>query len=161
VHNRLCAVPADLNNDGYEDLILGAATYQLGIKTDPNPGGGLYYLINKGIGADGLPLLAEVMKLPIEGWEPKIGLNSMINMQTLDIDNDGEKEVIIGIREEKYLNRVFKVKKDEIGLQYTGFKVPGMRHIEHLLDIDGDGMAEIVFAGGEPGIGYYIKCSCC
>jgi len=53
----------DINRDGREDLLVGGISYQMGIKSDPDPGGGLYYLLNKGTGPDGNPIL-----LPLVLW---------------------------------------------------------------------------------------------
>jgi len=55
IHNRACPAVLDLNGDGKEDLLVGGASYQRGIETDPCPGGGVYCLINKGIGKDAYP----------------------------------------------------------------------------------------------------------
>ena len=157
IHNRVCPAAIDLDGDGTEDLIVGGATYQMGVKTDPNPGGGIYYLLNRGIDKDGLPVLDCIKSLYIKGYEFNPTINNMVKVQAVDVDYDGEKEVIISVRSDGYTARVFKIMKNGIGLDYTGKIIPGMHYAEHLIDIDGDGKLELVFAGGKPGIAYYYK----
>lgn len=156
IHNRACPAAVDLDNDGLEDLIVGGATYQLGFKTDPNPGAGIYYLLNKGASADGLPILEAVRTLPISGYDMKVVTNRMVEIQAADLDNDGRKEIIISSGAEGHVGRVFRM-TNPVGLHYTGKTVPGMSLLKRLLDLDGDGRLELVFAGGEPGIAFYRK----
>lgn len=153
IHNRAVAAAIDLNGDGFEDLIVGGASYQLGIEKDPNPGGGVYYLICKGLDHAGLPILDSPKPLLIDGKRVKLQVNSSVKIQTIDLDKDGEKEVIIAIRNDDYTGRVFKVSKFHIGIENTGKIFP--RFLGRVLDIDNDGDLEYVLAGGEPAIGYY------
>jgi hypothetical protein len=157
IHNRVFPGPVDLNNDGFDDLILGGASYQDGIKSDPNPGGGVYYLLHLGLDEKGLPILDTVKKLDICGFEYKFSVNDHVWVRTVDVDKDGQKEVVISVRNDGYTARVFSLKKDSIGIEYTGKIVSGMHSDEHLIDIDNDGNLELVVAGGEPGIAYYWK----
>ena len=160
IHSRSCACGIDLNGDGIEDLILGGVSYQLGIKTDPNPGGAFYYTINKGVDENGIPILGRVMPLKIEGCNFNFKVNSHIHIQVIDIDNDGEKEVILSNQYDQnmyFKGCVFKVMKDKIGLYYTGTYLECFTTEHNLLDIDGDGKPELVFAGGENGVGYYCR----
>jgi hypothetical protein len=156
IHNRTCPAAVDMDGDGLEDLIVGGATYQLGFKTDPNPGAGLYYLLNKGVGPDGLPILETVGTLPIAGHDLRVVTNRMIEVHAVDLDNDGRKEIIVSSGAEGHVGRVFRP-TTPIGLHYTGKIVPGMSLLKRLLDLDGDGRPELVYAGGEPGIAYYRK----
>jgi hypothetical protein len=157
IHNRVFPGPIDLNKDGFDDLILGGASYQDGIKSDPNPGGGVYFLLHLGLDNDGLPILDTIKKMDIKGYDYKFQVNDHVWVRTVDIDKDGQKEVIISVRNDGYTARVFRLRQDSIGIEYTGKIVSGMRSDEHLIDIDNDGELELVVAGGEPGIAYYIK----
>lgn len=156
IHNRVCPAAVDLDGDGREDLVAGGATYQGGFRTDPNPGAGVYYLLNKGLDNHGLPILSKVNKLPILDHELIISTNRMIEIQTVDLDGDGCKEVIIQSGADRQTARIFKT-VDPIGLRYTGKIVPGMALLKRVLDLDGDGKLELVEAGGEPGVASYWK----
>ncbi|TMV48670.1 VCBS repeat-containing protein [Paenibacillus mesophilus] len=156
IHNRVCPAAVDLDGDGVEDLLVGGATYQGGFKTDPNPGAGVYYLLNKGVGLDGLPILEKAQNMPITGHELTATTNRMIEIQAVDLDNDGYKEVIIMSGADRQTARVFKT-TCPIGLHYTGKIVPGMGLLKRVLDLDGDGELELVYAGGEPGVACYWK----
>jgi hypothetical protein len=159
VHNRTCAAGIDLNGNGHEDLIVGGASYQTGIKTDPNPGGGIYYLMNEGCDENGLPVLQPLRELEIDGHTFIIKTNHHVQIQAIDLDNDGEKEVVIACPHDEYKGMIFKAAKGAVRLVYTGKYLPRLSIEEWLLDIDGDGQLEMVFAGGENGVGYYSKLS--
>lgn len=157
IHSRSCGCGIDLNANGVEDLVVAGISYQLGIKSDPIPGGGIYYILNKGVDKNGLPLLSEPKPLKITGYEFDMRVNSHIHVQALDIDNDGEKEVIISNQGDELRGLVFKVCKDEISLKYTGKYIEHISMEENLLDIDNDGQLELVFGGGENGVAVYYK----
>jgi hypothetical protein len=156
IHNRAVAGSIDLNNDGRQDLIVGGISYQLGIKSDPNPGGGVYYMLNLGIDSNGLPLLSPPIPLDL-GPDFKPRINSHISLQVLDIDSDGEKDVIISLQEPGWDGRIYHKLKDKIGLYYSGSQVPVKALNEQVLDIDGDSHYEVVRPGGETGVGFYRK----
>ncbi|TNJ63990.1 VCBS repeat-containing protein [Paenibacillus hemerocallicola] len=156
IHNRVCPAAVDLNGDGLEDLVVGGATYQGGFHFDPNPGAGIYYMLNKGVGPDGLPILEPARNLPITGHELIATTNRMIEIQAVDLDNDGSKEVIIMSGADMQTARVYKT-ASPVGLHYTGKVVPGMALLKRVLDLDGDGELELVYAGGEPGVASYWK----
>lgn len=156
IHNRAVAASIDLNNDGRQDLIVGGISYQLGIKSDPNPGGGIYYILNLGNDSTGLPLLSPPVPLDL-GPDFKPRINSHISLQVLDIDSDGEKDVIISLQEPGWDGRIYHKSKDKIGLYDTGSRVPVKALNEQVLDIDGDYCYEVVRPGGESGVGYYRK----
>ncbi len=152
IHNRAVAASIDLNEDGREDLLIGGISYQLGIKSDPHPGGGVYYMINQGNDSKGLPILSPPQ--PIElGPDFKPRINSHIGLQVLDIDHDNKKEVIVSLQEPGWNGRIYRKIKGKIALLYTGLIVPVVPINEQILDLDGDGQYELVRPGGESGIG--------
>lgn len=154
IHSRSVAGSIDLNGDDREDLIVGGISYQLGIKSDPNPGGGLYYLLNLGNDQSGCPRLAPPVQInPGSDFKPRI--NSHIGLQILDIDHNGEKEIIISLQEPGWGGRIYHRSKEKIGLSYTGFRVPLEPIIEQLIDIDGDSQYDIVRPGDESGVGFF------
>mgnify|MGYP000877081617 CR=1 FL=1 len=157
VHNRSCGCGIDLNGDGIEDLIVAGISYQLGVKSDPNPGGGVYYMLNEGVDLYGKPMLTDLKPIKIIDYNFNIKINSHIHLQALDIDNDGEKEIIISNQGDEFKGLVFKVCKDEIAIKYTGKYIEQISIEENLLDIDNDGKYELLFGGGENGVAYYYK----
>jgi hypothetical protein len=156
IHNRAVAGSIDINNDGREDLLVGGISYQLGIKTDPSPGGGVFYILNMGIDFSGLPILSPPQPVDL-GPDFKPRINSHIGLQVIDIDNDGEKEVIIGLQDPGWDGRIYHKLNNKIGLYYTGWRVPVKPINEQVLDIDGDSCFELVRPGGETGVGNYWK----
>lgn len=155
VHNRSCGCGIDLNRDGVEDLIVAGISYQMGIKSDPNPGGGVYYMLNKGVDPLGKPILTDLKPIKIIGYDFNIKMNSHIHLQVLDIDNDGEKEIIISNQGDKFKGLIFKVCEDEIAIKYTGKYIDQISIEENILDVDNDGKYELLFGGGENGVAYY------
>lgn len=157
IHNRVCAAAIDLDGDGRQDLIAGGVTYQLGLQHDPDPGGGFYVLLHQGLDAEGLPILAPPRPLETPGVELNQPVNAHVQLQALDLDGDGEKEVILCIQSEPWLGRVFRPTGDGASLAFTGTVLDSyvLEHI--LLDIDGDGEYESVFGGSEQGIARYRK----
>jgi len=156
IHNRAVAASIDLNEDGREDLLVGGISYQLGIKSDPHPGGGVYYMINLGNDSKGVPILSPPQPLDL-GPDFKPRINSHIGLQVLDIDNDNEKEVIVSLQEPGWNGRIYHKLKGKIGLYYMGSRVPVIPINEQILDLDGDGQYELVRPGGEAGVGYFRK----
>lgn len=156
VYNRAAAGGIDLNEDGREDLIVGGISYQLGIQLDPHPGGGVYYMINMGNDREGMPVLSPPQLLDL-GPEFKPRMNSHIGVQALDIDNDGEKEVIISLQDAGWEGRIYRKIKGKAVLQYTGSKVPVRPITEQVLDLNGDGSYELVRPGDERGVGDFRK----
>ena len=159
VHNRAVAAGIDLSGNGFEDLVVGGVSYQCGIELDPNPGGGFYYLAHEGLDSDGLPLLAPLTPLKTRGHRFPTGMtNSHVGIQGIDIDKDGQKEIILHCQAQSgKLGRVFRKMKEGPGLELTGKTVPDYNIGRHIVDIDGDGQWELIFAGGERGMGYYRK----
>ena len=157
VHNRSLGCGIDLNGDGIEDLIVAGISYQLNIESDPSPGGGVYYMLNQGIDLFGAPMLTEPKPIKTIGYNFNFKINSHIHLQALDIDNDGEKEIIISNQGDKFKGLVFKVCKDEIAIRYTGKYIEQISIEENLIDVDNDGKYELLFGGGENGVAYYYK----
>jgi len=167
IHNRVSAAALDTDGSGLEDLFVGGATYQLGAVTDPNPGGGVYLIRNRGVDKTGLPILEPPLPIDSEGDAlPVIGLdskgrisNSSVILQTVDVNGDGEKELLLSLKEEQFLPRVYLFDRPRATLVFTGTRLPFRFHRHALLDIDDDGELEYVFAGNEQGMGYYCELS--
>jgi hypothetical protein len=156
IHSRAVAGSIDLNRDGCEDLVVGGISYQLGIKSDPDPGGGIYYLLNLGNDSSGCPILTPPMQIDL-GPDFKPRINSHIGLQIMDIDHDNEKEIIISLQEPGWGGRIYHKTKDKPGLFYSGSRIPLEPIIEQIIDIDGDSQYDIVRPGDESGVGFYRK----
>jgi len=114
-------------------------------------------MLNEGVDLYGKPMLTDLKPIKIIGYNLNIKINSHIHLQALDIDNDGEKEIIISNQGDEFKGLVFKVCKDEIAIKYTGKYIEQISIEENLLDIDNDGKYELLFGGGENGVAYYYK----
>ena len=154
IHNRVFPAPVDYYQDGREDLLLVGANYQMGIAPDPNAGCGFYVCEHLGM-RDGLPRLSRPVPVHFGGFTPPLEVNQNPHMQTIDIDGDGEIEVIIAVKDDGGKGRIYSVAPEGGALDYTGTYIPEFRLHQRILDIDGDGKLERVFAGGETGIGRY------
>ena len=104
---------------------------------------------------DGLPRLSRPVPVHFGGFTPPLEVNQNPHMQTIDIDGDGEIEVIIAVKDDGGKGRIYSVAPEGGALDYTGTYIPEFRLHQRILDIDGDGKLERVFAGGETGIGRY------
>lgn len=156
VHNRAIAVAADLNDDGIDDLIVGGISYQLGIKSDPEPGGGIFYMLNLGTDTLGIPLLTPPLPLDV-GHDFKPRINSHMSLQMFDLDHDGFKEMILSLQDKGWNGRIYSKVPGKTAFAYTGRQIPMESIVEQLIDIDGDGQCEIVRPGDETGVGYYRR----
>jgi hypothetical protein len=159
IHNRVVAVGVDLRGNGYEDLVLAASSYQMGIASDPDPGAGLFYIENLGPPwrDDGSPRLAAARPLQIEGLDISVEMNQNLQLQSVDVDGDGAKEVVVALPADDRVGRICKANSTGDGLVYTGRYFPRFVLQARFLDIDGDGELEHLFSGGEVGQGYYAK----
>ena len=159
VHNRAVAAPIDLDGDGRFDLVLGGASYQLGIDADPNPGGGVYYSTNRGLGPDGLPVLDPIRPIDMIGLTLDFHINQHVQLQSLDLLGNGERLLIVATQENSFQPvYVFRPSRGRIAIEYTGITLPILSIEERLLDLDGDGKWEYLRSGGEMLIGSYAKC---
>ena len=157
IHNRASAAAIDLDHDGRDDLIVGGVTYQLGSVTDPNPGGGFYYLLNKGIDDEGIPILEKALPLQINGHRFNIKVNTHVNVKTIKLPRSDKRSIILCEQADGFVGHVFTVSKDNIALDNTGIKISRLSTEENLLDIDDDGQFELVFGGGEEGAAFFKK----
>lgn len=155
IHNRACAAGIDLNGNGTEDLVVGGVTYQLGSVTDPNPGGGFYYLLHKGLDERGIPKLEKAKSLKIRGHEFDIYTNSHVHLKALQLFEGEGRQIILAAQRDGFKARIFKPIPGETGLEYTGRMIEKLSVEDNLVDINGDGQLEFVFGGGEEGVAYY------
>jgi hypothetical protein len=155
IYNRCSACGIDLTGDGREDLIVGGISYQMGIPEEPVPGGGVFRIMNPGSDESGNPLLGEKQHVVLIGIELNIVVNSHIHVFSLDIDGDGEKEVVISNQGDGFRGFIFKADTKNQYLVYTGDYIKNISIEDNLLDLNDNGQLEIVFAGGETGIAYY------
>ncbi|MBI2437457.1 MAG: VCBS repeat-containing protein, partial [Lentisphaerae bacterium] len=156
IHNRVSAVGFDVDGDGLEDLVVGGGTYQLGINTDPRPGGGIYWLRNRGPDMNGVPVLDPPRPLETGGVALTIRIQDHVQMQAIDLDGDGKPELIIAVQAENFAAHVFR-RAASGGLESVRIEIGCFSIHDRLLDLDADGEPEFVFAGGESGVGYYRK----
>ena len=156
IHNRAVAAGIDLNEDAREDLVAGGVSYQFGIAKDPEPGGGYFHLIHRGLDAEGLPILARKEPLELVGHPLELRhRNGHAQLQAIDLDGDGAKEVILA--DGNGVGHVFRPVPGRPALEFTGKIVPGFS-IEHFLgDLDADGQLECFYGGGETGLGHRRK----
>jgi hypothetical protein len=119
----------DLDNDGNQEIVVGCIS-----------GGALFVFDAQGNVRPGWPAI-----LPVQpGYMPP----AMYNSASIgDIDNDGLKEMLVGVTEggaATYPNHVYCFKSD--GSYCPGFPVgvsrPGYRSKAVLIDVDGDGQLE-------------------
>jgi hypothetical protein len=155
IHNRVDAGPIDLDGDGRVDLVLGGNSYQLGVYTDPTPGGGLYYALNRGVDAKGLPILDPVRPLETVGHKHSTNINEHHQIQVLDLMGDGRLVVIVGTKDDRFRGHAYRPATNRVALEPTGLVLPPINIEEHLLDLDGDGDWEYVKSGSESLIGTY------
>lgn len=102
-------------------------------------------------------MLTDLKLLKVIDYDFNIKINSYIHLQSFDIDNDGEKEIIIANQDDGFKGRIFKACKDGIAIKYTGSYIEKITIEEILIDIDGDVKPELLFGGGEIGVAYYCK----
>lgn len=149
VHNRVAAAPIDVDRDGSMDLILAGASYQMGIERDPNPGGGIYYALNRGFQPDGTPLLDPARPLETIGHAHQFSLNTHAQLQSLDLLGNGECLLVIATQDDGFRGYVYRPAQGRLAVEFTGMTLPGLSIEERLLDLDGDGDWEFVRSGGE------------
>ena len=106
-------LPADLYRIGgkvdpsqIDDLIVGGISYQLGIKSDPHPGGGIFYMLNLGTDSLGIPILTSPLPLDV-GPDFKPRINSHISLQMFDLDHDGVREMVLSLQDEGWHGRIY------------------------------------------------------
>ena len=158
VHNRVVAAPIDLDGDGRMDLVLGGASYQMGVERDPNPGSGIYYALNRGCQAEGTPLLDPIRPLETVGRTHRLSLNKHAQLQSLDLLGNGERLLVIATQDDDWFRGyVYRPAKGRLAVEYAGMTLPCLGIENRLLDLDGDGKWEYVRSGGETLITTYAK----
>ena len=155
--HRVAAAPIDLDRDGRLDLVLAGASYQMGIERDPNPGGGMYYALNRGFQPDGTPLLDPVHPLKTIGHAHRFSLNTHAQLQSLDLLGNGERLLVIATQDDGFRGYVYRPAQGRLAVEFTGMTLPGLSIEERLLDLDGDGRWEYVRSGGETLITTYAR----
>jgi hypothetical protein len=157
-HNRVSVACVDVTGNGLEDLIIGGSTYQAGFVFDDDIGTGIYLVENIGTDAAGLPELLPKQPMDLGGFVLHPRTSTHIELQGVDIDGDGQKEVVACLEQDRYLPRVFRVdgasrqllSADEFVCDLSAFAVS-------FLDIDDDGRLEAVFGGDEAGRAWFRR----
>ncbi len=155
IHHRVVAAPLDLDADGRLDLVLAGATYGAG---DPQPGSGIYYVLNRGEQADHTPILSPPTRLETRGHVHPDFKNLHGQLQSLDLLHNGERVIVISTQQgDNFRGYVYRPVKDGVALEHTGYVLPPISIEERLLDLDGDGQWEYIRSGGESLIAKYAK----
>ncbi len=153
IHHRVVAAPLEMNHDGKLDLVLAGATYGTG---DPNPGSGIYYVLNSGEASDHSPILSPVQAIETIGHTHPEFRHLHAQLQSLQLPGETERIVVVGTQSgDNFQSYAYRPAADRIALEHTGLVFPPISIEERLLDLDQDGSLEYVRSGGESLIAKY------
>ncbi|MFQ5854898.1 MAG: hypothetical protein ACE5LU_04550 [Anaerolineae bacterium] len=119
---------ADVNNDGLDDLVLGAPASDRGVERVVNSGA-VYVLHGRRDLAGSIDLLTDA-DLTIRGIEPAGLLGSSLGLR--DVDGDGTIDLVVGL---KGLDRGGAI---DVGAVYVFLSIPEMGGVVDLRDHDPD-----------------------
>ena len=154
VHNRVVPAVLDVDGDGDLDLLAAGSSYQLGVRTDPHPGGDVQFFANTGATAGGEPLLADPLIWTVDGKLFVVGINQNFMLSAGDADGDGTVEVAVwpAAGAMRLVRNVGQPGQPDWRLWA---ELPGGFSFGYLGDLNGDGLADGVHGGGEGSNGEY------
>ena len=154
VHNRVSPAVLDVDGDGDQDLLAAGSSYQLGVQTDPTPGGDVQFFETTGASPRGEPILADPVVWTVDGKPFTVGINQNFVLSAGDVDGDGVAELalwpVAGAM--RLVRNLGSPGKPDWRL---GAELPGGFSFGYLGDLNGDGFADGINGGGEGRNGEY------
>ena len=156
VHNRASPICYDINGNGRLDLLVGGASYQEGVRTDPHVGGDIQVFENTGMDENGDPILAPGYILEVDGKPFVFDINRNCVLQKGDIDRDGIEEIVVWVGSGGGLGtRVIRNAGSATEPRWTLAEEIEGTVLRGLTDVNGDGWPDAVFGGGSRGQSVY------